>query len=137
MADRGAVQQRHKKEWKTARNSIDTMKKERLKLRKSDLDEKAERKGITREVCTCVFFFLLRLRTSQSRWHHPQIKTALERVKRRQKRELELWDAAHAGEGAEVPSDGAAVPTCLSTEGDDPSLLLSLMGDDEDMGEDV
>ena len=46
---RGAVQQRHKKEWKTARSSIETMKKERLKLNKTDLDEKAERKGISRE----------------------------------------------------------------------------------------
>ena len=49
------MQQRHKKEWKTARAGIETMKKERLKLRKSDLDEKAERKAITREVCMSVF----------------------------------------------------------------------------------
>ena len=50
-----------------------------------------------------------------------------------------MWDEAHAGD--EVQADKAmqhGEGGAGEVEGDDPSLLLSMMGDDdEDMGEEV
>ena len=69
-----------------------------------------------------------------------QIKTALERVKRRQKRELELWDEANSNSSADMrlALDKAAGEPGTVPEGDDPDLLLAMMGGgDEDMGEEV
>jgi len=42
--------QRHKLEYKALRTKLDQMKKDRLKIRKTDLSQRADRKALTRDI---------------------------------------------------------------------------------------
>eukprot|EP00743_Colponemidia_sp_Colp-15_P013068 GILK01015051.1.p1 GENE.GILK01015051.1~~GILK01015051.1.p1 ORF type:complete len:184 (-),score=39.47 GILK01015051.1:90-602(-) len=47
---RGAILQRHKREWRELRSRLDDMKRNKSKLKKKQLDQKSERRDISRNM---------------------------------------------------------------------------------------
>jgi len=96
---RGAIVQRHKLEWKAARKELEAMKTERQKLRKKNLNEKAERKALTREM-----------------------KDSLDAMKKRQERELDLFDLAKKDDVIASSTEDAAILDTVVEDGNMESM---------------
>eukprot|EP01128_Nolandella_sp_AFSM9_P008638 TRINITY_DN5328_c0_g1_i1.p1 TRINITY_DN5328_c0_g1~~TRINITY_DN5328_c0_g1_i1.p1 ORF type:complete len:175 (+),score=51.61 TRINITY_DN5328_c0_g1_i1:28-525(+) len=102
---RGAILQRHKKEWKGVRKQIEELKEKRARTRASSLIGKADKKALTKSI------------------------TALKgRMTTRHKAELSFFDEKEKSKAAQTMevTDGASVPDPSDISGAEASSVVAV-----------